>query len=185
MYWGYVVTWSACKEGTPWVYSKLLGWVHTCNVTAYHNIVSWQCGRDSWPRNVSKVGYEVTLRAFSVVVSLFDRRIKGMIPLRPEQIWTCNVTLHVQTCSVRKHIIPLMRDQIPTAHRKSLQRYRVTNFWYVTRARVPSTLSRYGVTIRGYVTSVYPPLDLHVNLRGKVTNGLFVKLSENTASVNK
>jgi hypothetical protein len=25
----------------------LLGWVHTCNVTAYRNTVSWQCGRDS------------------------------------------------------------------------------------------------------------------------------------------
>ena len=30
--------------------------------------------------------------------------------------------------------------------------------WYVTRSRVPSTLSRYGVTIRVNVTSVYPPL---------------------------
>jgi hypothetical protein len=27
-----------------------------CNVTAYRNAVSWQCGRDSWPRNVSKFG---------------------------------------------------------------------------------------------------------------------------------
>jgi hypothetical protein len=50
--------------------------------------------------------------------------------------------------------------RIPTAHRKSPERYRVTNFWYVTRARVPSTLSRYGVTIRGNVTSVYPPKSL-------------------------
>jgi hypothetical protein len=25
-----------------------------CNVTAYRNAVSWQCGRDSWPRNISK-----------------------------------------------------------------------------------------------------------------------------------
>ena len=43
-----------------------LGWVNTCNVTAYRNIVYWQCGRDSCPRNVSKVGYAVTLRACSV-----------------------------------------------------------------------------------------------------------------------
>jgi len=41
-----------------------LGCVHTCNVPAYRNTVS--CGRDSWPRNVSKVGYVVTLRACSV-----------------------------------------------------------------------------------------------------------------------
>jgi hypothetical protein len=32
--------------------------------------------------------------------------------------------------------------------------YRVNNFWYVTRSRVPSTLSQ----IRGNGTSVYPPL---------------------------
>jgi hypothetical protein len=44
----------------------LLKWVHPCNVTAYRNTVSWQCGRDSWPRKVSKVGYAVTLRACSV-----------------------------------------------------------------------------------------------------------------------
>ena len=34
--------------------------------------------------------------------------------------------------------------------------------WYVTRPRVPSTLSRYGVTIHGNVTSVYPTLVRHV-----------------------
>jgi hypothetical protein len=39
---------------------------HTCNVTTYRNTVSWQCGRDSWPRYVSKVGYAVTLLACSV-----------------------------------------------------------------------------------------------------------------------
>jgi len=47
----------------------MLRWVHTCNVTivtVYHNPVSWQCGRDSWPRNVSKVGYAVMLWTCSV-----------------------------------------------------------------------------------------------------------------------
>jgi hypothetical protein len=44
----------------------VLSWVHTCNVTAYLNTVSWQCERDSWPRNVSRVGYAVKLRACSV-----------------------------------------------------------------------------------------------------------------------
>ena len=48
---------------------------HTCNVTAYRNTVSWQCGRESWPRNVSKVGYEVMLRAFFGVLSVFGRII--------------------------------------------------------------------------------------------------------------
>jgi hypothetical protein len=46
--------------------SLLLSWVQTCNVTAYRNTVSLHCGRDSWPRNLSKVGYAVTLRACSV-----------------------------------------------------------------------------------------------------------------------
>jgi hypothetical protein len=44
----------------------LLRWIHACNVTTYRNTVSWQCGRGSWPRNVSNVGYVVTLRACSV-----------------------------------------------------------------------------------------------------------------------
>jgi len=34
-----------------WV-SLFLRWVHTCNFTAYRNAVSWQCGRDSWPRKL-------------------------------------------------------------------------------------------------------------------------------------
>jgi hypothetical protein len=47
---------------------------------------------------------------------------------------------------------------IPTAHRTSPYRYRVTNFWYVTWSRVSSTVSRYDVvTVRGNVTSVCPP----------------------------
>jgi hypothetical protein len=54
-----------------------LGWVHTCNVTAYRNIVPWQCGRDSWPRNVSKVGYAVTLRACSVCCRYLAVASKG------------------------------------------------------------------------------------------------------------
>jgi hypothetical protein len=37
-----------------------------CNVTVYRNTVLWQCGRDSWPRHVSKVRYAVTLQACSV-----------------------------------------------------------------------------------------------------------------------
>jgi len=36
-----------------YVLSCILRWVHTCNVTAYRNTVSWQ-------HNVSKVGYAVT-----------------------------------------------------------------------------------------------------------------------------
>jgi hypothetical protein len=54
-----------------------LGWVDTCNVTAYRNTVSWQCGRDWWPRNVSKGGYEVTLRACLVCCRYLAVASKG------------------------------------------------------------------------------------------------------------
>ena len=60
-----------------------LRWVKTCNVTPYRNAVSWQRGRDSWPRNIT---------GLFGVLSIFGRRIKGMIRLRNKQVWTCNVT---------------------------------------------------------------------------------------------
>jgi hypothetical protein len=65
-----IFTTSIRVSGTPVHYFLIawnsLEWVHTCNITAYRNTVSWRCGRDSWPRNVSKVSYAVTLRACSV-----------------------------------------------------------------------------------------------------------------------
>jgi hypothetical protein len=51
--------------------------IHTCTVTAYRNAVSWQCGRDSWSRNVSKVAYAVTLRACSVCCRYLAVASKG------------------------------------------------------------------------------------------------------------
>jgi hypothetical protein len=42
-------------------------------------------------------------------LSVFGRRIKGMIGLQPKQVWTCNVTLHIHTCFGLNRIIPLMR----------------------------------------------------------------------------
>jgi len=63
----------ACSQHTTYI---RVG-VHTCNVTAYSNTVSWQCGRDSWPRNVSKVSYAVTLRACSVCCRYLAVASKG------------------------------------------------------------------------------------------------------------
>jgi hypothetical protein len=40
--------------------------VHTCNVTASRNTIAWQCGWDSSPHNISKVGYAIMLQACSV-----------------------------------------------------------------------------------------------------------------------
>jgi hypothetical protein len=62
------------------------------------------------------------------VLSVFGRRIKGMIRLRPEQVWTCNKP------------VTLPRNQL-------LIRYAGTSLVHT-------------VTIRGNVTSVYPPLAL-------------------------
>jgi len=62
---------------SPVVNTLLWRWVHTCNVIAFRNSVSWQCGRDSWPRNVSKVGYVVTLRACSVCCRYLAVASKG------------------------------------------------------------------------------------------------------------
>jgi hypothetical protein len=42
-----------------------------CTVTAYRNTVSCQCGRDSWPRNVPKVGYAVKLRHIRRAVGIW------------------------------------------------------------------------------------------------------------------
>jgi hypothetical protein len=80
---GYAVTLRACLVYCQYLAVASKGWycygrgrcgcamslctsIPACNVTAYRNTVSWQCGRDSWPRTVLKVGYAVTLRACSV-----------------------------------------------------------------------------------------------------------------------
>jgi hypothetical protein len=69
--------------------------------------------RDSVDETRGRVTYKSWFRGIFMglfgVLSVFGRRIKGMIRLRPEQVWTCNVTLHVHTCSGRNRIIPLMR----------------------------------------------------------------------------
>jgi hypothetical protein len=71
------------------------------------------------------------------------------------------VTLHVQTCSGRNRIILLMRRPNNDSSPNKLITLPRTNFWYVTWSRVPSTLSRYDITVCGNVTSVYPPLQFH------------------------
>ena len=57
-------------------------------VTPYRDSVDGNRARVTYQKFV----YAVTLRAFFGVLSVFGRRIKGMIRLRPEQVWTCNVT---------------------------------------------------------------------------------------------
>ena len=86
------------------------------------------------------------------VLSVFGRRIKGMIRLRPEQVWTCTVTLHVHTYSGLNRIIPLMRrpntDSTPNkpvtlAHNQLLIRYAVTSPVHTVTIRCYDTRYRY------------------------------------------
>jgi len=47
---------TGCYSATCKIQNNVVKGGHNRNVTAHCNTVSWQCGRDSWPRNVSKVG---------------------------------------------------------------------------------------------------------------------------------
>jgi hypothetical protein len=95
-----------------------LGWVHTCNVTAYRNTGSWQCGRDSSPRNVLKVGYEVTLRAFSVCCRYLAVASKGSYGYGRSRCrratWRCTSTPECSViCEMKwKNMLQLDRPQI-------------------------------------------------------------------------
>ena len=83
-----------------------LRWVHTCNVTAYRNTVWWQCGRDSCPRNVSKVGYAVTLRACSVCcryLAVASKRWYGYDRSKRDDTVTAEAGVDVQCHVARPH----------------------------------------------------------------------------------
>ena len=95
------------------------GWVHTCNVTVYRNTVSWQCGRDSWRRNVSKIGYAVTLRACSVCCRYLAVASKGWYGYGRNRCGRATWR-GTSTAAQAVTVSPLSCDnQIPTAHRKS------------------------------------------------------------------
>jgi hypothetical protein len=109
----------AMLHASKWLQTHSLGWVHTCNVTAYRNTVSWQCGRDSCPRNVSKIGYAVMLRYFSVCYRCLAVTSKGWYGYGlcrcGRATWRCTSTpAHTVTVS------SLWWDgQTPIAHRKN------------------------------------------------------------------
>jgi hypothetical protein len=96
-----------------------LGWVHTCKVTAYRNTLSWQCKLESWPRNVSNVGYAVTLRVCSVRCRCLAIASKGWYGYgrsrcgRAAWRWTSTPAPVLTVSSL------WCDGQIPTAHRKS------------------------------------------------------------------
>jgi hypothetical protein len=153
-----------CQPLCIWVCWRLatsvLGLVHTCNVTVYRNTVSLQCGRDSWLRNVSKVGYAVTLRACSVCCRYLAFTSKGWYDYGRSRCGraTWHVTLHVHICFGRNHIIPLMRR--PNTDSTPNKPLTLPPNQLLTRYAVTSPVRT--VTIRGNLTSVYPPLRLAV-----------------------
>jgi hypothetical protein len=135
----------------------------TCNVTAYRNTVSWQCGQDSWPRNVSKVGYAVTLRARWGRCRYLAVASKGWYGygLSRSGRATWNVT------TVRSSRLLYIHDASGSRIKLGTPWYKARRILLRREARGESSdrnsyrvshLQSYGVTVRGNVTSVYPPL---------------------------
>jgi hypothetical protein len=139
-------------------------WIYTCNVSAYRNTISWQCGRDSWPRNVSKVGYAVTLRAYKVRCRYLAVASKwwygyGLSDTSPPSAPLVFFTFLMRLTPVTNwepHGVTLVGYCYAIRHGMKVQ--------ILTPCRV-SHLQRYGVTVRGNVTSVYPPLHWHLSRR--------------------
>ena len=99
--------------------TPILEWVHTCNVTAYRNTLSWQCGRDSLRRNVSKVGYAVALRASSVCCRYLAVASKGWYGYGRSRCGRATSRC-TSTPAPALTVSSLWCDgQIPTAHRGS------------------------------------------------------------------
>jgi hypothetical protein len=104
-------------------------------------------------------------------LSVFGRRIKGTIRLRSEQIWTCNVTRHHPSAPLAFFTFMMLLAPVTKwePHGVTLAGYCYAmrhgmNVQIVTPYRV-SHLQRYGVTVRGNVTSVYPPSDTQTSPR--------------------
>jgi hypothetical protein len=143
--------------------SRLIKVVHTCNVTAFRFTVSWQCGRGSWPRNLSKVGYGVTLRACLGAVGIWpshkrydtvtawagsDVQHDKSPPSAPLAFFTFMLHLAPVT-NWEPHGVTLAGYCYAMRHGMKVQ--------IVTPFRIRH-LQRYGVTVRGNVTGVHPTL---------------------------
>ena len=150
---GFVWVWNlVCLAKRGARVEVVLRWVHTCNVTAYRNAVTLQ-------ETDTKRSYELNFQPVPHGVTVSCERYTLAFPVcygSSGRWW--RVTLPVHTCSGRNRTIPLMRRPKTDSTPNKPKRHRVTNFWYVTWSQVPSILSRYGVTLRGNVTSVCLPL---------------------------
>jgi hypothetical protein len=129
-----------------------------CNVTAYRNAVPLQLTDTirSYDLNFHPVPHAVTVSCERYTVGFpvcywSQKHHECKEGERSGGWW--RVTLHVQTCSGRNRIMPLMRRPNTDSAPNMPVTLHITNFWYVTWSPVPSALSRYGVTVRGNVTS--------------------------------
>jgi hypothetical protein len=149
-------------EGTRSLGMWRYRWVHTCNITSYRDTASWQCGWDLWPRNVSKVGYLLTLRARSGSCRYLAITSKGWYGYGLSR--SGRATWHVTTVRSSHlhmfmvHLAPVTNWEphgITLAGHCYAMRYRM-KVQVITPFHV-SHLQHYGVMERCNVTSVYPP----------------------------
>jgi hypothetical protein len=152
----YQKAWSTLNVGTR------------CNVTAYRNAVPWRCGRDSWPRDVSKLGFAVTLRACLVRCRYLAVTSKGWYGYGLSR--SGRATWHVTTVRSSHLLAPVTNSEphgVPLAGYCYIMRHGVKG-QIVTAYRVGPvvwvtgnvTALRYGVTLQCVPT---------VTVRGNVT----------------
>jgi hypothetical protein len=139
----------------------MLRCVHICDVNANRNTVSWQCGRDSLPHNVSKFDYAVTLRACSVRCRYLVVASMGLYSygLRKSgrATWPVTTVRSPHFFTITMLLVPVKKNWEP--HGVTLARYcYVIRHGLKVQIETPyrvSHLQSYGVTVRGNVTSVY------------------------------
>jgi hypothetical protein len=105
-------------------------------------------------------------------LSVFGRYFKGMIRLGPEQVWTCNVTRQPPYAPLAFFTFMMLLARITNWE---LHGVTLAGYYYAVRhgmkvqIAIPyrvSHLQRYDVTVRGNVTSVYPPLGASLSEEG-------------------
>jgi hypothetical protein len=130
-----------------------------CNVTVYRNTVSWQCVQYSWPHNVSKVGYAVTLWACLVHGRYLAFASKGWYGYSLSR--SGRATWHVTT--VRSSRLIYIHDASASHNKLGAHGIMLTGYCYAMRHAMKvqivtpchvSHLQRYRVPSRRYCECV-------------------------------
>jgi hypothetical protein len=133
---------------------------------------------DSWPRTVPKLGYAVTLRACSVRCRYLAVASKGWygygLSMSGRTTWHVTTVrssrLQAPVTNWEPHGVTLAGHCYAMRHGMKVQ--------IVTAYRV-SQLQRYGVTVRGNVTSVYPSSDSHLTSSKQTSGQLEISTKSN------